>query len=233
MKLRALRPSRSEAVAIFASAVLFGIAFPPFPFVVPVFVCLVPIAVAVARLADGGGAGQAVARIGFWFGVVGFGINVYWLASALALYTNLAFLGYAGTLLGLGLIVAGALLALFAARHATKLPLAILLPVVWVTSELLLNYLSDLAFPWLPLGLSMARVPLLAQAADLSGVRGLSFWIAAINGLLADAWLLHANRAAVVRRVAAVVVLLAAVALYGAWRLSTVELRDVAPVAVV
>ena len=233
MKLRALRPSRSEAVAILASAVLFGIAFPPFPFVVPVFVCLVPIAVAVARLADCGGAGQAAARTGFWFGVVGFGINLYWLASALALYTNLAFLGYAGTLLGLGLIVAGALLALFAARHATKLPLAILLPVVWVTSELLLNYLSDLAFPWLPLGLSMARVPLLSQAADLSGVRGLSFWIAAINGLLADAWLLHANRAAVVRRVAAVVVLLAAVALYGAWRLSTVELRDVAPVAVV
>lgn len=233
MKLRGVVPSRHEALVAAASSVLFGIAFPPFPFVVPVFVCLVPVAVAAARLADGDARMGAALRIGFWFGVGSSAINLYWLASALATFTKLAFLGYAGTLLGMGLIVGGALAALFAGRRATALPLAILLPVVWVAKELFLNYLSDLAFPWLPLGLSMAHVPWLAQAAELSGVHGLSFWIAAINGLLADAWLLRANRVAVVRRVAAATALLAAAALFGVWRLSTVTLRDVAPVAVV
>jgi apolipoprotein N-acyltransferase len=233
VKLRGIVPSRHEALVAVASSVLFGMAFPPFPFVVPVFLCLVPVAVAVARLADGDARTGAALRIGFWFGVVSSAINLYWLASALAIYTNLAFLGYAATLLGMGLIVGGALAALFAGRRATRLPLAILLPVVWVAKELFLNYLSDLAFPWLPLGLSMARVPWLAQAAELSGVHGLSFWIAAINGLLADAWLLRANRTAVVRRVAAAAALLVAVALFGVWRLSTITLRDVAPIAVV
>lgn len=233
MKLRSVVPSRHEALVVLASSVLFGVAFPPFQFVIPVFICLVPMAVAVARQADEGARAGNVMRIAFWFGVVGSAINLYWLASALALYTKLAFLGYAATLAGMGLIVGGALVALFAARKATRLPLAILLPTVWVAQELFLNYLPDLAFPWLPLGLGMARVPWLAQAAELSGVHGLSFWIAAINGLLADAWLLRANRTAVVRRVAGALVLAAVAAMYGAWRLSTITLRDVAPVAVV
>jgi MFS-type transporter involved in bile tolerance (Atg22 family) len=54
-------------------------------------------AVVVARQADDGGRAGNVMRIAFWFGVVGSAINLYWLASALALYTKLAFLGYAAT----------------------------------------------------------------------------------------------------------------------------------------
>jgi apolipoprotein N-acyltransferase len=134
---------------------------------------------------------------------------------------------------GLAAIVSIALVVLFFVRRATHLPLAILLPIVWVAREVALNHLSDVAFPWLPLGLAMAHVPVLAQAADVSGVRGLSFWIAAINGLIADAWLLRAHRSAVVARVVGVVVLVAAVAGYGAWRLSSTTLRPVAPIAIV
>lgn len=233
MKVRALRLTRNEALAALASAVLFGVAFPPFPLVVPVFVCLVPVAVAIARRADAADSWRTAARLGFWFGLVGYGINLYWIAIALLIYTRLAILGYIGALLVLTPMVTLAAVVLFAARRATRLPLALLLPVVWVSLEVALNHLSDLAFPWLPLGLAMSHVPLLAQAADLSGVRGLSFWIAAINGLLADAWLLHANRAAVLRRVALIVGLVAAVALYGAWRLSSITLRPVAPIAIV
>ena len=233
MKLRGLVPGRHEVLVVLASSMLFGVAFPPFPFVVPVFVCLVPIAVAVARAADGGARAGGVMRIAFWFGVVSSALNLYWLATALEVYTKLAFLGYAATLLGMGLIVGGALVVLFVARKATRLPLALLLPVVWVAKELFLNHLADLAFPWLPLGLGLARVPLLAQAAELSGVHGLSFWIAAINGLLADAWLLRADRSAVVRRVAGALALVGVAAVYGAWRLSTITLREVAPIAVV
>ncbi|HEX5435979.1 MAG TPA: apolipoprotein N-acyltransferase [Gemmatimonadaceae bacterium] len=230
---RALRPTASEALAALASAVLFAIAFPPFPFVVPVFLALVPFAVAVAQRADGDGSVRSAARIGFWFAILGYGANLYWMATALSSWTRLSFLAYGATVVTIAVIIACVAAALFVLRRATHLPMAILLPLLWVAKEVLLNYLGDIAFPWLPLGLSMAHVPLFAQLADVSGVRGVSFWIAMTNGLLADAWLLRAHRAAVARRVAAVVVAAGLVAGYGAWRLASIHPHPVASISVV
>src|SRR5665811_882791 len=120
-------------------------------------------------------------------------------------------------------VVSVAGLSLFVLRRKTRLPLAILVPVVWVASEVVLNYMSDLAFPWLPLGLALARTPVLAQMADLSGVRGLSFLIAAVNGLIADAWLLRGQRAAIAKRLVGAVAIVAVMVAYGAWRMRTTE----------
>jgi apolipoprotein N-acyltransferase len=235
MKFRAggMVPSRGQALAVVLSAALFAIAFPPFRLVVPAFVCLVPVALAVTHAADGDGRAWEAVRIGFWFGFIGYGANLYWIAVALRLYTPLALLGYVASLIWLGPIVGLAILALFLARRVTRWPLAILLPIVWVASELALNYLSDLSFPWLPLGLSLAHVPLMAQVADLSGVRGVSFCIAAVNGCIADVWLLRDDRRrSAVRGIAAVVVL-AAMAAYGEWRLTTIKLAPLARIAIV
>jgi len=233
VRFRALRPTLRELEIASVAGILFGLAFPPFPFVVPAFLCLVPLAVHVARSADAGEGWGPAARVGAYFGVVGYGLNLYWIAIALLIYTDLAILGYIGALLVLVPVAAATVAALYAARRASRLPMAIVLPVVWVASELLLNYLSDLAFPWLPLGLAMAKHPLFAQIADLSGVRGVSFWIAAISGLAADAWLVRASRRAVVARAAAIVLLVAASAAYGRWRMTTTVMRPIAPVAVV
>jgi apolipoprotein N-acyltransferase len=104
---------------------------------------------------------------------------------------------------------------------------------VWVASEVVLNNMFDLAFPGLPHGLSLARTPVLAQAADISGVRGLSFLIALVNGLIADAWMLRGRRVAIAKRLAAAVVVVAAMAGYGAWRMRTTQLLPLAPVAIV
>ena len=71
MKRRVLWPDRAEAVAAIGSAALFALSFPPFPFVLPAFLCLVPAAVAVARRADAGQGVRAAIRIGFWFGFAG------------------------------------------------------------------------------------------------------------------------------------------------------------------
>ena len=180
-------PTRTEAIAAGAAALLFAVSFPPFLLFVPAFLCLTPLAVAVAREADAGGSPRAAARLGFWFGLLGYACALYWIAIALSLYTKLAILGYIGAIVWLAPIVALAMAALFALRRGTGCPLAILLPVDWVALEVVLNYTSDLAFPWLPLGLATSRVPVLAQFAELSGARGVSFWIAATNGLLADA----------------------------------------------
>ena len=226
-------PRTGEYAALAGSTVLFAIAFPPFPLLVPVFFCLVPFAVAVARCADSAGSVREAARLGFWFGMLGYACNLYWIAIALSIYTKLAILGYVAALFVLAPVVSVAGLSLFVLRRKTRLPLAILVPVVWVASEVVLNYMSDLAFPWLPLGLALARTPVLAQMADLSGVRGLSFLIAAVNGLIADAWLLRGQRAAIAKRLVGAVAIVAVMVAYGAWRMRTTELLPLAPVAIV
>ena len=230
---RGYLPRTGEYAALAGSTLLFAIAFPPFPLLVPAFFCLVPFAVAVARRADAAGSLREAARLGFWFGMLGYAANLYWIAIALSIYTKLAILGYIAALFVLAPVVAAAGMSLFVLRRATKLPLALLLPIVWVASEVVLNYMSDLAFPWLPLGLALSRTPLLAQAADLSGVRGLSFCIAAVNGLIADAWLLRGQRAAIAKRLAGAIAIVTALAAYGAWRMRSTELLPLAPVAIV
>lgn len=226
-------------MAVAASAALFAIAFPPFKLLLPAFVCLVPLSVHVARLADRDGTGWESARAGLWFTLLGYGCNIYWIAVALSLFTNLAFAGYGAALVWLAPFGALTAAVLFTARRHTGWPMAVLLPLTWVSFELVLNYLSDLSFPWLPLGLSLSEWPLLAQIADLSGVRGLSFWIAATNGLVVDAWL--AARAApagerwrpIMYRAGIALVLALAVTGYGAWRMRTIELTPFARITVV
>jgi apolipoprotein N-acyltransferase len=212
---------------------LFAFAFPPFNLVLPVFFCLVPLTVTIAWYADREGHGWNAARAGFWFGVVGYGANLYWIAVALLLYTKLALLGYLGTLVWLGPMLGATAAALFAARRLTGWPFAILLPVVWTASELVLNYLSDLSFPWLPLGLGLAHVPVLAQIVDLSGVRGLSFCVAAVNGFVVDAWLWKHDRVAVGKRLVGGAVVVLVMIAYGTWRMSSIKLTPLADIAVV
>ncbi len=239
--------------AVVAGGLAFAAAFPPIPGVLLIFVCLVPIAVGVARAADGGAPARVAARLGVWFAVVGFGLALYWIAVALSLFTPLAFLAYIGTIIGMSALVALTTTSLFVARRLTKWPLALLLPAAWVSLEILLAYFSDLAFPWFPLGLAVARHPAWAQAADLSGVHGLSVWIAATNGLLADAWLAAKpsagaapgaapaaagwrqaiRRRGVIVPLAVVVLLAAAVRGYGAWRLRTTVLEPLARIGIV
>ena len=221
-------------MAALASAVLFALAFPPFSLIVPIFCCLVPLAATVGRFADGGEPRAGAARIGFWFAIVGFGANLYWIGVALMLFTQLAWAGYVATVLCLGGIYAAAAALLWAARRRTGWPMAVLLPPIWVASEMLLVHLGDIAFPWLPLGLGVATNPHLAQLADLSGVHGLSLWIAIINGLLADvvlAW--RTRRLEAMGRLGAAVAAVVLLWAYGNFRLMTTRVRPVAPIAAV
>ena len=233
MRGRVLWPTRVEATAALLSAALFAFAFPPFKLIVPAFICLVPIAIMTVRHADEGGTAQGAARTWFWFALVGYGSNLYWIAVALSLWTNLAFAGYVAGIVWLAPWVAGAGAALYAARKVTRGPLTILLPVVWCALELVLNHLGDLSFPWLPLGLSLARFPMAVQLADISGVRGVTVWIALTNGLIADAYLLRYQWRAMIVRLAAIPVAAAIVLSYGAWRMATTEIRPLAPIAIV
>jgi apolipoprotein N-acyltransferase len=222
------------------SGVLFALAFPPLPLAGLAFVCLAPIAAFIARWADDGDRAGISARLGAWFALAAFGLSLYWIGVALSLFTSLSWLAYVATIVGMSLLVAATTSTLHIARRITHWPMAVLLPATWVTLEIFLAYFSDLAFPWFPLGLAVATHPALAQAADVSGVHGLSVWIAATNGLLADAWLLWRRGGdasptlrRAVRPVALAAALCAAVWAYGMWRLRTVTLEPLARVGIV
>ncbi|NNF12514.1 MAG: apolipoprotein N-acyltransferase [Gemmatimonadetes bacterium] len=108
-------------------------------------------------------------------------------------------------------------------------PLWLGLPVAWTAFEWTRAHLPDsLALPWLGLGTSLTSVPELVGAAEVVGARGITFWIVAVNGLLATAWIRRSWAPALAALVAA-----AAIGGWGFWRAGELEPRTVARVAVV
>ncbi|HJU90679.1 MAG TPA: apolipoprotein N-acyltransferase [Gemmatimonadaceae bacterium] len=229
----ALARARDELAPALASALLFALAFPPFPAVAAAALCLVPAAVAVARLADTAGSWHAAARVGFWFGALGFGLNTTWIVGALTPYTRLALLAFVGVVASLGVLVGGCLAVLHRARSATRLPLVVLLPIVWVALEVVLERIPELAFPWLPLGLATTGALPIAQLAEVGGVHALSFLIAALNGLIADAVLTGRGLRSWAPRLAAAAAVIGLAYAGGERRLRSLETRELASVAIV
>lgn len=229
---RALWPLRDEALAAAGSALMFALAFPPVPLIVPALICLVPAGVAITRASDRPDGIRAAARIGFWFGVLAYATGVYWIAPAFAHFTRLAVGGYLAIIVAAGMLTAIGAAGIAAVRRTTRWPMAIVLPLGWVALEVIFASLPEIAFPWLPLGLALAPNALVAQFADVSGVHGLSFVLAAVNGLIVDAWLARSWRPVLARASAAASLLIGLVA-YGAWRMATTVIRPLGSVAVV
>ena len=108
-------------------------------------------------------------------------------------------------------------------------PRTVTVPIVWVSVEWIRSTFTLAHFDVFTLGYSQARVTPLVQAADIVGVYGISFLVAAVNGWVADAWAarrdagLHAlapeRRPRLARRAIAVAALFAAAFGYGAIRL--------------
>lgn len=243
---RALRPP-SPAAPLLLSAVLIGIAFPPFHLLLPSFVALVPYAAWVARLPAGEEGRSAALRGGFLLGLVSQSLLLYWLATALLPHTPLAPIVF---LLAVGLaacLVATATLGVHQAVRRLGLPVWAALPLFWTAMEWLRAHLGDLSFPWMGLGDSLTGYPLLLGGADLVGSRGLTAWLALCNGLLAEAllrrrpgWLERylpdgepARRRSALVPLAGAAALVAAEVGYSAWRWHTLELRPAARVGVV
>jgi apolipoprotein N-acyltransferase len=108
-------------------------------------------------------------------------------------------------------------------------PRTITVPLVWVAVEWLRATCTLAHFDLYALGYSQARVTPLVQIADIVGVYGVTFLVAAVNGWVADAW--AARRAAsrggdplkrprLARRAVAVAAMFAAAIAYGATRLA-------------
>jgi apolipoprotein N-acyltransferase len=214
------------------SGILLTLSFPPFHLLVPPFVALVPYLVFVAGAPDDSEGSTSVRRATFWMGIVYFGTLLYWLFAALVFYTWLALLGYIITIVILSGILAlgGWGIHLMRRRHAV--PFWISLPVFWTAAEWGHAHLGDVAFPWLGLGHSLTGYPALVGFAELTGVRGVAVWLAAINGLAAEWWLAGLKARWQLRALALALTLAVPVG-YSLLRWSTLETRPAARVLVV
>ena len=162
----------------------------------------------------------ALALCGARNGVLGLGI--VGLASAvLWFFGNLFFATYNWVaVLALALLHAGIIVACGASLRwwyrATRLPLALLLPMTFVAGEFL-RLLGPLGVPTGLLALSFHKQLWMIQIADLGGIYLVSFAIASVNGALADVFLGGWQRARF--SVAGVAAGWIVIACYGAFRL--------------
>lgn len=216
------------------SGLLLVLAFPPFKLLLPSFVALVPLLVFIGEREPGREGRWQATRGALLTGAVYFGLLLYWLVIALIYYSLLAIPAYLGTVAVLAIFTGMFGWSVHYVQNRLRIPLALTAAALWTAAEWLQGHLGDLSFPWLGLGTSLAAYPSLAGAADLVGARGLTFWLAALNGLLAMLLLRWRARRAVRPALAltTVVVLVLPMA-YGIWRDQTIHMRPVATVAVV
>lgn len=228
-----LWPRPGERLLPALAGLLLALSYPPLHLLVPPFVGLVPFALWVHALpADAEGRRSAV-RGSLVFGAVHFGIVFYWILVALIWFTPLAILAFLAALAGLVAIAALFGWILHRGSHGAGAPLWISLPVAWTATEWVRAHLpSTLAFPWLPLGNALTGYPELVGVAELVGVRGVSFWMAAVNGLVAALVLRLRGREGWVPQATAVALALALPMGWGIWRARTLEVRDGGQVAV-
>ncbi len=217
------RPSRRPWLLATASAVLLTLCYPPFALAWLGWVALTPLLLAL----DGATLGAA-AGLGWLTGTVGgLGVTGYWIARAGADYFGLSPLAAVAFSVAVNQVFVAPFFALFGVlvawigRRSWRL---VLIPAALVVSEAARASLVGNA--WALLGHSQSALVLL-QIVDITGVAGLSFLLAfsasLLAALLADVGEgLSVMQAATRRRrgLAALAVVVALVAGYGAWRLS-------------
>ncbi|NLF30114.1 MAG: apolipoprotein N-acyltransferase [Planctomycetes bacterium] len=205
------RPMSRRRVWLLCAVTAGGwtLCFAPLDAAALAYVILAPWAVAVAA-----GPGRTALWAGWLTGLAAAMIGLYWL-------TWVTVIGYLGT----ALVVSGFWLigAWFVRRAAAaRLPLVLVLPVVWVALEFGRAWFLS-GFPWFFLGHSQYRWVRLIQVADATGVYGITFVVAMANGLVADAALALRHglggRRRVVAGTVATAVLMAALLAYGTFRL--------------
>jgi apolipoprotein N-acyltransferase len=217
---------------IIASGLLLGLAHPPLRLLFPSFVGLVPFAIWLYRLPEAEEGRTRAFRGGFWLGLIYYSLLLHWLASALIVYSPLAILAFVLTVGLLALLLAVAATGMHHVRMRLGWPLWVTLPIFWTAAEWLRANLGPLSFPWQGLGTTLAGFPSLIGAADLVGARGIGWWLALLNGLLATAFLAWRRRRAraVWLAVGGWLVALSVPVAYSSWRWDRLELVHAATV---
>ncbi len=169
--------SNYKLMSAAASGLLLTLAFPKFGQPGLAFFAIVPLLLTLrkATFAEG-------FKYGFFTGLIHFISLVYWAAYTMKIYGHLPLYLCIPLLILLATYLAlypalFAGLATFISRPAWLL---FFIPVFWTASEYLRAILFT-GFPWELLGYSHYRSLAFIQIADITGIYGISFWLALVN----------------------------------------------------
>ncbi|RJQ56517.1 MAG: apolipoprotein N-acyltransferase [Nitrospiraceae bacterium] len=166
------------------SGLLLVLSFPPFDYYMLAWTALVPLLTAIWEKNT-----KASFLLGALAGFAYFLGTLYWVFHSMYYY------GYIPMPFSILMVI---LLCLYLALYtgifsvlfnyisrSSGLPALFIAPVLWVSLEYLRTYALT-GFPWSSLGYSQYRFLFLVQAADVTGVYGISFLVAATNSAVFD-----------------------------------------------
>ena len=170
----AIRAAIQAYLLALISTGLLTLALPPAEISWLAYLALIPLIIMAVRTQSGG----RVFRAAWLAGTVFFAINLYWLwivtkAGCLAVIPYL------------GLYWAAFAWVLRRMFFATRLPLTILAPVLWVALELVRAW-GLLGLPWIYVGHTQYENLALIQISDTLGAYGVSFLVLMTAGLVTD-----------------------------------------------
>jgi len=132
-------------------------------------------------------------RAGMAAGIPYFFGTLYWIYHSIHYYGGISFVSSVLIVILLCMYLSlyiGVFAFLFSVTICnTKLPAVLIAPAFWVVLEFLRSYLFT-GFPWSSIGYSQYQFLTIIQIADITGIYGVSFLVVAVNGALADAFLL-------------------------------------------
>lgn len=214
-----------DYLAALLSGVLLALSFPRYGHPACGWIALVPLFVALSGWNGRpnhtpGRPPRRAFMLGLLAGTVYFIGTIYWTATVVREFGGLALpvAVVAMLLLAIYLGLFPAIAAVITARLVARSgPAGLLLAAApWIATEFFRGYLFG-GFPWVPLGNSQITVLPVAQLASVLGVYGVSGLLAFINSAIAYS-LLVAGKARS-RLIAAAVLVVAGVGVWGAWRI--------------
>lgn len=183
---------KKDIVLSILSGILLVFGFPPFDFFFISWIALVPLLMALWEKDL-----KSSFSLGTLTGFVYFAGTTYWVFNSVYFYGNIPAVVSLLIVIALCLYLAiyvGLFSILFTSlcRHS-RYPALFTVPVLWVTLEFLRTYLFT-GFPWSVLGYSQYKFLQVIQIADITGVLGISFLVAAFNGAVFDVVAYWPNR---------------------------------------
>lgn len=208
------------------SGALLIFCFPTFNFFFLAWIALAPFLISIVDKKP-----SEAFRAGLYLGIPYFLGTLYWIYHSINHYGNVPLIPSLALVFLLSLYLSlytGLFAVLFSWKIATtRLPALLIAPVFWVTLEFLRSYALT-GFPWSSLGYSQHMFLPAIQFADITGIYGVSFLIVAVNGAIADFFIIKKRLRAMplfplsqtVIGVALLSVFILAVFFYGFWRLN-------------
>ncbi|MBI4823355.1 MAG: apolipoprotein N-acyltransferase [Nitrospirae bacterium] len=181
---------------IYLLAVLSGtalvFAFPKFDLYAVSWFCLSPFLLSLNRMSN-----KEAFRAGIFFGIPYFFGTEYWIYHSINHYGGIPFIPSLALVLLLSLyqsLYTGIFGLLFSLKiKNTRLPAMLLAPLMWVSLEFVRSYALT-GFPWSSIGYSQYKLIPLIQFVDITGIYGVSFLLMAVNGAIADIFILKERK---------------------------------------